>query len=196
MPTRRCEGVLGFRQHPPSPVDIVRGLMSVMSLDRSYADRHRSDRRRAQRWRRFRLRRGAGFYQATYRRSARPGEGNESRNARSHLSLSSWEIITTQGPDPLAQRFTTAHSSAAVQSDVFVRKLITDRLAPAYAKAGITPKQRHVALHRRRDPQRFRRHDPAHHPDALLMSTANDVSPRARSCRATRWAAERSLTLI
>jgi hypothetical protein len=53
--------------------------------------------------------------------------------------LSSWEIIKSQGPTPLHQSFSAATPLRPMQSGSVVRKLIADRLAPAYAKAGIVP---------------------------------------------------------
>jgi uncharacterized protein DUF87 len=53
--------------------------------------------------------------------------------------LSSWEIIKSYGPHPLLGRFTAATPLRLAKSESFVRKLIADRLAPAYAKAGISP---------------------------------------------------------
>jgi hypothetical protein len=54
--------------------------------------------------------------------------------------LSSWEIIKSFGPTPLQHRFSAPVPLRLVRSDTFVRKLIADRLAPAYAKAGTAPK--------------------------------------------------------
>ncbi len=49
--------------------------------------------------------------------------------------LSSWDII--KGPTPLAQSFSTAVPLRPMQNEFIVRKLIAERLAPAYTKAGV-----------------------------------------------------------
>ncbi len=53
------------------------------------------------------------------------------------LLLSSWEIIKSSGPTSLPQRFQTPAALSPMKGDAIVRRLITERLAPAYAKAGI-----------------------------------------------------------
>ena len=51
----------------------------------------------------------------------------------------SWTIIKEDGPVPLVQSFTTPVPLRLATSGTFVRRLIADRLAPAYAKAGLKP---------------------------------------------------------
>jgi hypothetical protein len=130
---------LGFLTPPPSPVDIVRGLMWVMSLAGStliavdQIDGVLSVG-------------GSDFGEAPdFTKLLTAGLlGLTAVVSRSTIVvtclLSSWEIIKTQGPNPLNHRFTTPSPLRLVQRDTFVRKLIAERLTPAYAKAGIAPK--------------------------------------------------------
>lgn len=53
--------------------------------------------------------------------------------------LSSWEIIKRDGPTSLEARYLPVVPLRLAQNGAFVSKLISDRLAPAYARAGITP---------------------------------------------------------
>jgi hypothetical protein len=53
--------------------------------------------------------------------------------------LSSWELIKNLGSQPLIQSFSPPIPLRLPQSGSFFRKLIAARLMPAYAKAGITP---------------------------------------------------------
>ena len=50
---------------------------------------------------------------------------------------SSWEIIQKTGPAPLEQRFLTPIPLRLVQRGDFVRRLIGDRLRPAYERVGV-----------------------------------------------------------
>ncbi len=130
---------LGFLTPPPSPVDIVRGLMWVMSLagptliavDQidGVLSVGGSDFGTAPDFTKLLT---AGLLDLT----AVIGRGMIVVTCL----LSSWEIIKSQGPSSLEQRFTAPSPLRLVQRDTFVRKLIADRLAPAYAKAGIAPK--------------------------------------------------------
>lgn len=130
---------LGFLKPPPSPVEIVRGLMWVMSLagptliavDQidgvlSVGGSDLGD--------------GPDFTKVLTAGlldlAAVIGRGMIVVTCL----LSSWEVIKTQGATPLTQRFTAPAALRLAQSDTFVRKLIADRLAPAYGKAGFAPK--------------------------------------------------------
>jgi len=130
---------LGFLTPPPSPVEIVRGLMWVMSLagptliavDQidGVLSVGGSDFGEAPDFTKLLT---AGMLDL----AAVIGRGMIVVTCL----LSSWEIIRTQGPTPLTQRFTAPAPLRLAQRDTFVRKLIADRLAPAYVKAGIAPK--------------------------------------------------------
>jgi hypothetical protein len=130
---------LGFLKPPPSPVEIVRGLMWVMSLagptliavDQidGVLSVGGSDFGGAPDFTKLLT---AGLLDL----AAVIGRGTVVVTCL----LSSWEIIKSLGPTPLEQRFTTPAPLRLAQRDIFVRKLIADRLAPAYAKAGIAPK--------------------------------------------------------
>jgi Helicase HerA, central domain len=131
---------LGFLLPPPSPVEIVRGLMWVMSLagptliavdqiDGVLSVGSGSEFGGAPDFTRLLT---AGLLDLT----AVMGRGAIVVTCL----LCSWEIIKTQGPNPLRHRFTSPVPLRLAQSNSFVRKLIAARLAPSYAKAGITPK--------------------------------------------------------
>jgi len=130
---------LGFLTPPPSPVEIVRGLMWVMSLagpmliavDQidGVLSVGGSDYGGAPDFSKLLT---AGLLDLT----TVIGRGTIVVTCL----LSSWEIIRTQGPTALNQRFTAPAPLRLAQQETFVRKLIADRLAPAYAKAGIAPK--------------------------------------------------------
>jgi hypothetical protein len=130
---------LGFLTPPPSPVEIVRGLMWVMSLagptliavDQidGVLSVGGSDFGEAPDFTKLLT---AGLLDL----AAVIGRGMIVVTCL----LSSWEIIRTQGPTPLTQRFTAPAPLRLAQRDTFVRKLIADRLAPAYVKVGIAPK--------------------------------------------------------
>ncbi len=130
---------LGFLTPPPSPVEIVRGLLWVMGLAGPTL---------------IAVDQIDGVLSA--------GGGSEFGEAPDFTKLltaglldlatvagrstivvtclaSSWEIIKRDGPNPLVQRFTTPVSLRLAQSGAFVRGLIADRLASAYAKVGFTP---------------------------------------------------------
>jgi Helicase HerA, central domain len=135
-PMRRS---LGFLTPPPSPVEIVRGLMWVMSLAGPTL---------------------IAVDQIDGVLSVGGSDFGEAPDFTKLLTaglldlaavisrgvivvtclLSSWEIIKTQGPTPLTQRFTAPAPLRLAQRETFVRKLIADRLAPAYVKAGIAPR--------------------------------------------------------
>jgi hypothetical protein len=129
---------LGFLTPPPSPVEIVRGLMWVMSLAGPTliaVDQIDGV-----------LSVGASDFGGApdFAKLLTAGLLDLSNViVRSTIVvtclLSSWEIIRTQGPTPLKQRFSTPTPLRLAQHENFVRKLIADRLAPAYAKAGIAP---------------------------------------------------------
>jgi hypothetical protein len=131
---------LGFLTPPPTPVEIVRGLMWVMSLagptliavdqiDGVLSVGGRSDFGDAPDFTKL-LTAGLLDLAAVINRGM----------IVLTCLLSSWEIIRTHGPTPLEQRFTAPTPLRLAQSDSFVRKLIADRLGPAYAKSGIAPK--------------------------------------------------------
>jgi hypothetical protein len=131
---------LGFLLPPPPPVEIVRGLMWVMSLagptliavdqiDGVLSVGGGSEFGGAPDFTKLLT---AGLLDLT----AVMGRGTIVVTCL----LSSWEIIKTQGPNPLQHRFTAPVPLRLAQSHTFVRKLIAARLAPSYAKAGITPK--------------------------------------------------------
>jgi Helicase HerA, central domain len=130
---------LGFLTPPPSPVEIVRGLMWVMSLA------------------------GPTLVAVDQIDGVLSVGGSDFGDAPDFTKLltaglldlaavitrgmivvtcllSSWEIIKNKGPTSLEHRFTPPAPLRLAQSDTFVRKLIADRLAPAHAKAGVTPK--------------------------------------------------------
>jgi len=130
---------LGFLTPPPSPVQIVRGLMWVMSLagptliavdqiDGVLSVGGGSDLGDAPDFTKL-LTAGLLDLSAVMDRGM----------IVVTCLLSSWEIIKTLGPTPLEHRFTPPVPLRLARSDTFVRKLIADRLAPAYAKAGIMP---------------------------------------------------------
>jgi hypothetical protein len=130
---------LGFLTPPPAPVEIVRGLMWVMALagptliavDQidGVLSLGGSDFGEAPDFTRL-LTAGLLDLAAVVDRAM----------IVVTCLLSSWEIIKTRGPNPLTQRFTAPTPLRLAQHETFVRKLIADRLIPAYAKAGITPK--------------------------------------------------------
>jgi hypothetical protein len=132
---------LGFLAPPPTPIEIVRGLMWVMALagpTMIAVDQidgvlsvggSGSDFGDAPDFTRL-LTAGLLDLTAVIRRAT----------IVVTCLLSSWEIIKNSGPTPLQHRFGTPIPLRLAHSNFFVRKLITDRLAPAYAKAGTAPK--------------------------------------------------------
>jgi hypothetical protein len=145
---------LGFMTPPPSPVEIVRGLMWVMSLagptliavdqiDGVLSIGGSSDLSDALDFTKL-LTAGLLDLSTVVGRAM----------IVVTCLLSSWEVIKSGGPTPLQHRFTAPAPLRLAQSEAFVRKLIANRLAPAYVKAGIAPKnptypftaQRSVAL--------------------------------------------------
>jgi hypothetical protein len=153
---------LGFLTPPPTPVEIVRGLMWVMSLAGPTliavdqidgvlsVGGGSADFRDAPDFTKLLT---AGLLDLT----TVIGRGT----IVVACLLSSWEIIKEQGPKPLQDRFTAPVPLRLAQNDSFVRKLIADRLTPAYAKAGIAPKS-------------------STHPftDAAILSASAGMTPR------------------
>ena len=132
---------LGFVAPPPSPIQIVKGLLWVMGLAGptliavDQVDGVISAKASG----------GAEFGgTADFTALLSGGLLDLARSTgRGMLVLTclpgSWSIIKDDGPAPLAQSFTTAVPLRLAQSGTFVRRLIAERLAPAYAKAAITP---------------------------------------------------------
>jgi hypothetical protein len=132
---------LGFLTPPPSPVLIVHGLMWIMALAGPTI---------------IAVDQIDGVLNAGGRGSDFDDTPNFTKLLTSGLLdlarvtnrgmlvvtclLSSWEIIKSQGPTPLHQSFSTAIPLRPMQSGSVICKLISDRLAPAYAKAGIVPR--------------------------------------------------------
>lgn len=138
-PTRRA---LGFLSPPPAPVEIVRGLSWVMGLAApSLIAIDQID---------GVLSAGGAPIGSDF------GEGTtfaalltaglldlSTIVGRGLLVLtalpSSWEIVKATAPAALIQRFSAPVLLRPMQSDALIRKLIGDRLTPAYIKAGLTP---------------------------------------------------------
>jgi hypothetical protein len=129
---------LGFLTPPPSPVEIVRGLMWIMALaGPTMIALDQID---------GVLSAGGGGAELgdtpNFTRLLTGGLLDMARVINRGMLvitclLSSWEIIKRDGPTPLHQSFSTAIPLRLMQGDPAVHKLIADRLAPAYAKAGI-----------------------------------------------------------
>jgi hypothetical protein len=131
---------LGFLKEPPSPVEIVRGLMWIMALagpTMIAIDQIDGV-----------LSAGGGGSDfgdtPNFTRLLTGGLLDLARKTNRGMLvvtclLSSWEIIKSEGPTPLHQSFSTAIPLRPMQSGPAIHKLIADRLAPAYAKAGIMP---------------------------------------------------------
>ncbi|MEA2983974.1 MAG: hypothetical protein QOD94_228 [Alphaproteobacteria bacterium] len=131
---------LGFLKPPPAPVEIVRGLLWVMGLAAptliavDQIDGVLSSSA------------GSEFSGAPDFTQVLTGGllGFTSTMNRSMIVLtcllSSWEIIRKLGPTPLTGRFTAPFTLRPAQTHTFVSNMIAERLAPAYAKAGIPPK--------------------------------------------------------
>jgi DNA helicase HerA-like ATPase len=133
---------LGFLMPPPSPVEIVRGLLWVMGLAAPTL---------------IAVDQIDGVISAGERRSPSPFDSSLDFTAllsgglldlarvmnRGMLVLtcllSSWEILKNVGAAPLIQSFSPPVPMRLPQNGSFIRTLIAGRLAPAYAKAGITP---------------------------------------------------------
>jgi hypothetical protein len=131
---------LGFLKPPPPPVEIVRGLMWIMGL--AGATMIAVDQIDGV------LTAGAGgseFDDApNFTKLLTGGLLDLARVSNRGVLvitclLSSWEIIKRDGPSSLHQSFSPAIPLQPMQSGPAVHKLIADRLAPAYAKAGIVP---------------------------------------------------------
>jgi hypothetical protein len=131
---------LGFLSPPPSPVEIVRGLMWVMALAGPTL---------------IAVDQIDGVLSAGGNGSDLTGTPDFTKLLSGGLLdlaaviergvivvtclLSSWEIIKTYGPNPLLGRFSAVIPLHLAQNEGFVRKLIADRLGPVYAKVGISP---------------------------------------------------------
>ncbi|MCX8254293.1 AAA family ATPase [Beijerinckiaceae bacterium RH AL1] len=132
---------LGFLSPPPSPVQIVEGLLWVMGLAGPTL---------------IAVDQVDGVISMP---TAGPSDFGETSDFTALLSgglldlarktgrgmlvmtclLSSWEVLKSRGPSPLSQSFTPPVPLRPARNVAFVRKLIADRLLPAYAKAGIQP---------------------------------------------------------
>ena len=133
--------MLGFVSPPPSPIQIVKGLLWVMGLAGptliavDQVDGVISAKATG----------GADFGgTADFTALLSGGLLDLARSTgRGMLVLTclpgSWSIIKDDGPIPLAQSFTAAVPLRLAASGTFVRRLIAERLAPAYAKASIEP---------------------------------------------------------
>ncbi|MBC7577142.1 MAG: ATP-binding protein [Tardiphaga sp.] len=131
---------LGFLKPPPSPVEIVRGLMWIMALAGPTL---------------IAVDQIDGVLSAGGSGSDLGDTPNFTKLLTGGLLdlarvidrgmlvitclLSSWEIIKRDGPGPLHQSFSAPTALRPMQQEVAVRKLLVDRLAPAYAEAGIEP---------------------------------------------------------
>ncbi len=130
---------LGFVAPPPSPVQIVKGLLWVMGLAGptliavDQIDGVISARANA-----------ADFGSAADFTALLSGGLLDLVRSigRGMLALtclpSSWEIIRSDGPTALPQSFAAPVPLRLASSGSFVRRLIADRLAPAYVKVGFT----------------------------------------------------------
>jgi hypothetical protein len=134
---------LGFLTPPPSPVNIVRGLLWVMGLAGPTV---------------IAVDQIDGVIAASGGAAASDFDAGVNFTAlltgglldlatvgnRGMLVLTcllpTWEIIKSEGPVPLQHRFTAPVQLRTMQSGDTVRKLIAGRLAPAYMKAGLAPK--------------------------------------------------------
>ena len=132
---------LGFQSPPPSPVQIVQGLLWVMGLAGPIL---------------IAIDQIDGVISAPSISGSEFGDTSDftallsgglldlsRKSGRGVLVLtcllSSWDIIKSKGPSALSQSFNAAIPLRPAQSDAFVRRLISDRLTPAYTKAGIVP---------------------------------------------------------
>jgi hypothetical protein len=154
---------LGFLTPPPSPVQIVHGLMWIMALAGPTI---------------IAVDQIDGVLNAGGSGSDFDDTPNFTRLLTSGLLdlarvtnrgmlvvtclLSSWEIIKSHGPTPLHQSFSTAIPLRPMQSDSVIRRLIAGRLAPAYTKAGIIP-----------------RSPTWPYTDAAILSASTGMTPRA-----------------
>lgn len=154
---------LGFLRPPPSPVQIVQGLMWIMALagptliavDQIDGVLNAGGG-------------GSDFGDApNFTKLLTGGLLDLARVSNRGMLvvtclLSSWEIIKSQGPTSLHQSFSAALPLRPMQSASTVRKLIADRLAPAYARAGINPSNPTWP-----------------YTDAAILSAAAGMTPRA-----------------
>ena len=133
---------LGFVSAPPSPVEIVRGLLWVMGLaGPTLIAVDQIDGILAQSGG------GSDFGDMTdFTALLTSGLLDLSRKTGRGMLvmtclLSSWEIIKSKGPNPLTQSFSTPVPLRLVRDGSFARKLIANRLMPSYTKAGIIPEK-------------------------------------------------------
>jgi hypothetical protein len=131
---------LGFLRPPPSPVEIVRGLMWIMALAGPTM---------------IAVDQIDGVLSAAVSESdfgdtpdfTKLLTGGLLDLARSTnramlvitCLLSSWEIVKRGGPSSLHQSFAVPSTLRLMQTEPAVQKLIADRLAPAFAKAAVIP---------------------------------------------------------